>query len=484
MVRQARTLARAFSFIHHLLLAATISSLLLALHTTSFFALLDTFTYSVLAIGRKPASAPPRWAEDEYPLVVLLAPRLLGGPEGPKLMPTRLLRLIEQQAGEPRPGDRARVLVLVMDLAPFPENVHFEALKREQAGLDEALTALRRKMRVLLLAPIVGDQDEVGRERFRWLVARCREGIDFALPEGRAFGRPIYGYRPQFESLGVLASMRARLQPRDHALGAEAPSRVCEAALRHANDIVGYMKRATEVSTRARDFGERPLNHEYFDFNGNYVPVNAFIPTLWGQAPDVPLAKLAKAQVVFIGEADFQYATTTLGGDPLYTPDVYGAEHFTEMHPVRPLALTRAFLLDVGLGLGLGYVFAFLWDLYTRAAIRFEATPLRPWRRKVLLYLGVRGGLLGFNLAVLVLVIWSIFKLSGFALDRQLWLNPFPIVLGTCIDGLLHSRRRPETDEPHDLTGFLTQHFDVLAQILIIFAALGWVIVYSIRVGH
>ena len=61
---------------------------------------------------------------------------------------------------------------------------------------------------------------------------------------------------------------------------------------------------------------------------------------------------------------------------------------------------------------------------------------------------------------------------SGQLLQSRNWLNPLPIVLGTSIDGLLHSRTRSDPIEPQSWRAFVTRRSDALAQVVIIFWAL------------
>jgi hypothetical protein len=484
---------RLFGFLHHLLLATTISSLLLALHATPLYPVIDNLTYSIVASRRqakmsdvqkgKTSPRPPSWHEDEYPLVVILSPGLAYGGDR-KEMQTALVRQVDEAVGMPRPGESPRVLAIVSDLGPEPFDVLADGLKA-QSRLDQALDAIRRKMFVVSLVPLLRD-DQVGHARFQWLVARCRAGHQFALPEPRGIGQPVYGYWSNIESPGVLAWKLAGRAPAVRATTAgEHPSaafNVCETAMRRAGDFPAFVEEA-RVRAPGRSLAhERPLNHEYFEFSGNLQFVGATVPTPAGDAPALPLSQLGRAGAVFIGVDELERAT--VGGDPILPVDVYAAEFFTEGHPVRPLTLWLAFGLDVVLGLLLGYSFAFGWEQYARAAIRLETMPLFPLGRKALMYLGVRVGLLGLNLALLGLALWGCLRMAGMALDYRLWLNPLPIVLGTSIDGLLHSRRRADADEPRDLKAFLTKHFDAVAQVLIIVAALGWVVVYSIRTGH
>lgn len=493
MKRRYRILAgtHLYGFIHHFLLATTISSLLLALHATPLYPTIDNVTYSIMASRRqdkiaraqegRAGSRAASWREDEYPLVVILPPGLAYGGDR-KETQTTLLRQVDGAVGMPRPGERPRVLAIVSDLAPEPFDVLDDGL-RAQSRLDQALDAIRHKMFVVALAPLLGD-DQTGHARFQWLVARCRAGIEFALPEPRGIGQPIYGYWSHFESPGVLAWKLAGVAPAARAPAGKPPGtlfNVCETATRRAGDFAAFMEEARARAPGRSLAYERPLNQAYFEFSGNVHFVRSTVPTPGGEAPALPLRELGKAHAVFIGVAEFERAT--VGGDPILPVDVYAAEFFTEGHPVRPLTLWLAFTLDVALGLALGYLFAFFWEQYARAATRLETTPLFPLARKVLMYLGVRVGLLGLNLALLGLALWGCIQMAGIALDYRLWLNPLPIVLGTSIDGLLHSRRRPDADEPRDLKEFLTRHFDAAAQVLIIAVALGWVVVHSIP-GH
>ena len=119
-------------------------------------------------------------------------------------------------------------------------------------------------------------------------------------------------------------------------------------------------------------------------------------------------------------------------------------------------------------------MFAFTWAQYTRAARRLDG--IRPIfdARKCGWYLVARGLLVG-NILLLALSLWGVVWLSQQTLlTYGLWLNPLPIILGTCIDGLLHSRPRLDSVEPRTVGQFLSKHLDAVFQVLFIAGVLVW----------
>lgn len=262
-------------------------------------------------------------------------------------------------------------------------------------------------------------------------------------------------------SAGVLA---ARL--RGLTVSGEGPFSVCGAARDASGDVGRFLAPARP---RPDAPYASPLNAEYFSHGDNVQTIDSLVPIEGGVALDVRRDLIAAPPAVFVGFAD--PVRSTFGGRQVALAEIAAMEFFTARYPVAAFRPWAAFGLDVLLGILFGHVFAFLWEQYARAARRLEGIPRIRDARKWAWYLIARVLLAG-NISVLALSLWGVVLLSQRVLALGLWLNPLPIILGTCIDGLLHSRPRLDSVEPETIRQFVSKHLDVVGQALVIVWAL------------
>jgi hypothetical protein len=470
-----------YTFLHHLLLATTISSALVVLESWPKFQAVDNRTHFALSYVRARLwTLLPSWfpgqvlPPDRYPLVLVLDAQ-------PRSQAKALVAdLVETVSAEwaTRPEKTGRgVLAFEVELEPSEHDRQAE----DQDILDRALdAAARNKIGVVLWLPDFRTGPEsLHRARLGWMQARCAAGVRFAVEEPRPAPEAVHSYWKNYPSIGVVAARAGSSgpppePPTAHVRGRLPDYDICTAAKSVGRDVRLFFDRLRQSMPSPGLEHETPLNSSFFQYSGNVYDAE-FNPARPWPTPEA----IRSAPAIFVGALTpergtfFGYTIPTMAA-------LYAAEFFTEWNPVKPVGRWTAFGFDVVLGLGLGYVFAFTWEAFARAEERLQDTRLFPvvrsLARKAGRYLVARALLLA-NLALLAGVLAGCVLLSGRMLESRSWLNPLPIVLGTSIDGLLHSRTRPDSIEPQTWRTFLTKRSDIVPQLAII----AWAIWHLVR---
>jgi hypothetical protein len=468
--------ARLYEFVHHVVLATVISSAMLVLESTALYRALDNFTHFYLGSSKfweqwgakrlpeaKTAHSIP---VSEYPQVLILTPELQFHAIGPyyKSLLAGVVHAIVKQ--------KPRLVVLTVDVAPVPADLDNNQDRLvDQTALNQALDAAARNgVAVVMLAPAVGP-DPVGQVRFDWLRERCAAGIRFGLPVPRPLELPVYDYSRQSSSVALIASRLA-----GHMKG-EGEIDVCAIAKAVGRNTEAFNSRIDERPSAHDLTTSIPLNTVFFARNDNLRFIQGSAPTLLHPQPTIEIGHpLPENAAVFIG--DDNYSMRTFGNEYVSPAVLFAAEFFSEKHPVQH-SLGGGFLVHMVLGVLLGYLFGLLWNRYAVAAVRLEGTPLAPWQEKLRVLLVARGWLL-IALASLPVILTVIFRLSGWMLRRDLWMNPLPLVIGMFVDALLHSRHRASHGSPVTFFEHLNEHPDMVWQV--IFVAIVLVYFFAIRV--
>ena len=470
-----------YTLLHHLLLATTISSALVVVESWPKFQAVDNRTHFALSYVRAklwmllPAWFPGRvLPPDRYPLVLVL------DAQQRRQAKTVAAGLVETVSAEwaTRPENKGRgVLAFELDLDPSEH----DRQGQDQDVLDRALdAAARNKIGVVLWIPDFRTGPEwLLRERLGWMRARCAAGVRFGVEEPRPVPDAVHSYWKNYPSIGVVAARAGSAGPPPEPRTAHGRGRVpdydiCDAVRTAGHDVRLFLDRLRQTMPSPGLEHETPLDSSFFQYSENVYDA-AFNPTRAWPTPEAVRA----APAVFVGAPTPERATFFGYTIPTMAA-LYAAEFFTEWNPVKPVGKWAAFGFDVALGLVLGYVFAFTWEAFARAEERLQDTRLFPvvrsLPRKAGRYLVARALLLG-NLALLAGALAGCVLLSGRMLESRNWLNPLPIVLGTSIDGLLHSRTRPDSAEPQTWRTFLTKRSDIVPQLAII----AWAIWHLVR---
>jgi hypothetical protein len=464
-----------FEILHHLLLAATISCALLLVESSSLYRALDNFTHFMLGSSR----FRERWGEtateerpkaslpiEEYPQVLIIPEDLQGPVIGP---PSKsALAQIIQKAIESRP----RAIVVAYDVAPFAADMDNNVPDdmRHQLELNRTLDyAASQGVRVVILAPVVGS-DPVGQIRYDWLRERCAAGIHFGLPVSRPPELPIYDYSRRSLSVGMVAS---RMMD-GHGHGDD--FNVCATADAAGRSTDDFIRRIREEPRHHRFTTAVALNTAFFARNDNLRWIAAVPPTPLHPEPTMEIGRdLPDSAVVFIGEDASRVRTF---GDEYVSPVVlFAAEFFSEKHPVEH-SVKLGFLVHMGLGVLLGYLFGVLWRKQAVLTAILKRTSWSPFSRKLIAYVWARGWLL-LVLASLPLILIAIFSMSGWMLRREIWLNPLPLAIGMFIDALLHSYEGESHKERVTLRKHLNEHPDMALQLLFVAFVLVKVFVFG-----
>lgn len=417
MLGQGRWLA---GFRHHLLVALIVASVVGVLHGSGALGWLDAVMLSFA--GSAQSESPTRSAEfarrETMPLIWTIGQALYESEfhQTSPLDRRKLARLIGAI-----PTDRAgapTMLVLDLDVSPVPG----DAAKSAQQELDQVLHKLATAgTRLLIPLPGRTETRELQQLKLQWLQRVCSwknsDGtptVTLALPYIKEhFGRVIQFQHEQL-ALGNVAANPTLAE--------------------HLCPSVASLFDALVLPQSEGPLG--PFNARFF----THLPQHRVVAETL--APAIDFA----GRTVFLGGAydDKDRFLTPLAGTDrrIEGVAVHAAIWFSTKYPVDVWQGLRAFLLDILLGLLIGYLFGWTWSRYQAAqAGQGDWSPARN-------YLTVRGLLLG-NFAVLALLIFVFMSLAaGYFYPRNYWINPGPIILGVFVKFLISSRGH--RDHPGD----------------------------------
>jgi hypothetical protein len=507
-------------FVHHALLAAVISALVLLLEFNAYFHGLDQnllFEFNtrlsqqdIEDSGRRPEHVRLAISSDEYPQVLEIDTQLARSKSsladlvttvsqerpsviaiGLDVSPSRFDAPISYYV--PVQGSAPIVQPSETPLPPPPpivEGIDGDAqisadreamiAKREQEIIDEILklqavldtaldTAATAGIRVIVMVPQIMFTEDAGyidsttgridpyrQIAFDWMHARCDAKVHFAVSE-------------TWRDLTQIASQFWPEEPTLGVLAARSATGsarfdACQITARAGRDRDRFYQIWMAEVPRIGEMSDRPLSSVFFAAQSQIRSVH--------RAPGTPLhpgetveglADLRPGAVVFIG--DSFHGVKTFVKREISWVQLYAAEAFSMDRGIESLSNGYALLGDTVLGICLGYLFAFLWGRYAVAAGRLEATPLRPVSDKIATYASARVWLV-VNICTLPLVLYAMLAVSGWLLARSLWLNPIPVAAAMFLDALLRSRRKatePAITTPPEL---LDRHPDIPLQLV------------------
>lgn len=412
---------------HHLLVALVVASVAVVLKYWGLLGVLEVASLRVvmqaqLAPPPAPANDVPAW----HPVVLLITDEMyetqLG--EASPLNREKLAEWLHKiTLGAPAPP---ATLVIDLDLSPGPEAAtHRPGQQRLDALL--AQIAAQGSTRLILMVPFPVATSALAEVKFNWMAALCEEGkkkpalpggrprLEFAHAEAPVTAGLALRYARGWYSLGVAAA--------DHDASIERP---CDVVAKGREKTL-FLRRQSAPSP-ASVVGLMPIN-----VRGLALPEAALV------ALDNPPTGLT-GRTVFVGAAYGQRDVVATPFGLRNGVEVHAATYFSVREPVRPLSEWIGFPLEVALGLALGFLFAWSWGVYEKAA-RASATGL-------LAYTRARGWLL-LNLALAAAVCYGALVVSARLFPHNVWIDPAPIVVGVFVKALLASRTTAAPDLHH-----------------------------------
>jgi|GEM_PF-1511580 len=179
-------------------------------------------------------------------------------------------------------------------------------------------------------------------------------------------------------------------------------------------------------------------------------------------------------KTVFIGEGTPLVETMVQAIVPII--DAQAAVFYSNLHALNLLSHADVFLIDLGIGTFLGFLFAWSWGAYARATDRMDAIPIANWWLKTKTWGWAKLFVLPGNLLLLAVLIVITWWLSNEFFRLGAWINPLPLVIGMSLKGLLGSRQKHVGEVPQSLSELINHHPDIVWQPFAIALSIGIVV--------
>lgn len=425
--------------IHHLRAALAVGSLVTLLHTFGLLGWLDATMLRLVTVPQPMAGStgvPPQ----DLPRVILIGSALYetAFQQVSPLHPAGVATLVEA-IGAAEPAN----LVVDLDLSPGLVDE-----PKGRAALDHALSTLAANgTRVVLPNPQRVTTSDLQDVKFAWMRRLCgvrpadgknrHGGIRFGLANVTTHGGVVTQYDQNLPSLGVVAS-RSDDGLSLCRLATEASDRWKPALVSTAFDNRGLMP--ARALPAMRPFSLRLMAH---------AETHIANATALDRLP-FDLEALRGSTVVLGGAFDAQDRFITVMDDPERRTEgavVHAVTFDSLQHPTGVIPLLGAFLLDIALGMGMGYLFAATWGWHTR--LHGRAAGATGWVGQV----APRFSMLLNGLLVAALVALTVLIAYLVLYPANWWVNPGPIVLGVFAKFVLASRVAPAHDTGHPPDG-------------------------------
>jgi CHASE2 domain-containing sensor protein len=361
----------------------------------------------------------------EDPVVVAISPQLYEGlfTQTSPLNRDRLLELLE-----PIINEKPALVVIDLDLSPGVGG---------NSRLDELLRySNQQSERLLLAAPFPVTYLPLIEAKYEWMWSMCNPPkatpIRFAYP-----GLPIAkGMNLRyFQGRHTLAEESCRLLHGENC--SHSTSR--PAALSDDSPCALVSKGRNSATFLDSIANEKAPEHSQ---SGHYRSQVHIDPTILRttaanivllEALPLNLPRLTN-RIVFVGGAyDPADRFLTVAG---YQPGVviHAAAYKTMLAGTKEIPHSYGLLADIIFGILAGIGFHSSWERYNRSSLRFQMQ-----RSSVSCWLVARGWLL-LNFVLLAGTVILLFWLSAFLMEKHMWGNPGPVVIGVFIKSLLGSR--------------------------------------------
>ncbi|GAB1395140.1 hypothetical protein MASR1M60_33040 [Rhodocyclaceae bacterium] len=338
---------------------------------------------------------------------------------------TKLAALLGKLANE-----KPRMLVIDLDLSPEGPG---------QATLDEALIKIARQGTQLLLAtPFPVYSETLFQAKFAWMKQLCgKPNIRFAdtrLPVTQGVNLRYFKGR---NALGDVA--HAWSQPAQ----ATAPQWPCNRVLDGENHAAFL-----DANTQQAEFEARISSQYTEQVHLDPATLRRTLASVVdiGNGLSIPTDLALAGNTVFLG-GDYSGADrfqTIARSAPVPGVVVHAAAYNGARHNPSRISHGLALLVDVIIGTLAGLLFHATWARHNGAQHQLATAGRQDWS----LYLTTRLWL-ALNFLLLALLIWAIMEAAVFLLDRHLWSNPAPMVLGIFIKSLLGSRSHLLPEDRH-----------------------------------
>lgn len=408
--------------LHHLRAALAVGSAVTLLHAFGLLGWLDALMLRLVSAPQpllRATATPPA----DLPHVLLIGSGMYETTfaQTSPLRPESVASLV-RAVGAARPS----TLVIDLDLSPAPGEPAQDPGRR---ALDSALQDLvRHGVRVVLPLPLRVSTPAVQDLKFAWMRNMCAGqgggGVRFGLSEILRHQGVVTQFDGTWPSIGAVAAGNGdALSLCRYVI--ETGGRWKAALLSTAFD--GRSLIATHAAPRLRPFNARLMAHADARI--------ALVTTLDRLPFD---AGSIAGGTVFVGgayDARDRFAMALDDAERRVEGAVVHALTFDSLRrPVGVVAGFGAFLLDIALGVGLGFMFAASWGWHLRRQQRAAQTD--GWAAQ----LAPRLSLLANLALVAALVALSVLLAHAVLHPANWWVNPGPVVLGVFAKFVLASR--------------------------------------------
>lgn len=290
-------------------------------------------------------------------------------------------------------------------------------------ALDQAIDkAHERGITIFLITPIVEAEDKDRRAvQQEWLIKRCEEGVIFGFPEGESENGVVLRYRKDYPSLGMVVQSWKAQNKDNHPKGLPY-NWICD-ELKDTKDIshLGHLRELAWIE--AKRTGPVPIDLRLKD---DVLEFNKLI-----KEPGSAQATINKSVVFLGGSYDAKDMFRTALGERAGV-EIHAAISRTQsenvVHPI-------AYVIELGLGLVLGWLLHIIIRSYFHSRSIYDRSVLdgRIFGGQMActfsLYLAPFGLSLG--------AFYFAMEQSGRLLASGTWLNPAPMIVGVVIDSLV-----------------------------------------------
>jgi len=419
---------------HHLSVAIVLASLFIVLDSLGLMNWLDSLALRTAFAAHGPGVTPSlsvrdlRTGQTPPSLYIVTISRTLYEDAFDETSPlnTDMLEEIIGRLAAKSPA----ALVVDLDLAPTAANAHVES---GRSGLDSLLETIakQRGTRLVLATPGAAATDAARLRRYAWMKKLCSAGVDFAYPELFSSQGVVLRFDRTIPSLGIIGGdvilrsgdARPAKFGQDHsvrppcALVAAGPDRAVFLAQEYS---------ATQVAEPNEFSRQLPINSAF------WKPQAAHYYSIKSLADLAQLSNARGGAIFLGGQFDPGDLFRTPFGD---MPGVFlhAAIFYSSLHPVELVSHGTGVLLDLLLGVLLGWLFSATWRQFSAGADDLSR------RFCVGAYIRSRLWLIA-NFGILALSVLLIFVCSVWLLKRGLWNAPAAMVAGTFLHAVVTSR--------------------------------------------
>lgn len=323
-----------------------------------------------------------------------------------------------------------KLVVIDLDISPAtPDDKSTEVL--------DALLDSPDRIPVVLAVPTFQGTSALTKRQSEWMKARCEASehgrpLYFGFPYLSGEGGVILRHSQYYPSLGNVARWAVT---RQYTRGSSLLPNSCEATM-HPDAICEFHKEAQNLDLLRDHFKHLREQCGTIPIDFGSVASNRLVHAPLRTA-SAEMAQEQPDNVVFVGGTYDNGDVHLTGGGRLDGVYVHAAIYSSQ---TTALSHFLAFLLEVALGVGLGFGFSALFRAYANATRAYQShlqnqspgAAMAAWTLSLAI-LALTGVLIIGATALMIGASSSLLRLGS-------WLNPVPLVIGMLIDGLVASR--------------------------------------------